>query len=137
MNKVKMVGASLLGLVSAIAAHAQDNTELASQKALEKLDNARSRAIEVDPLIGNTCYGLPCRDSEIGDSCDDAVIEGNLQKLRRLNIVDVRALSPFSCTGYCFTNDDQETRQADKCQKAEALAKLVTLAEPLKVPRKP
>lgn len=131
MNKRKIIGNSLLGLVGAITTHAQDDSELANNKALENLGNSRIQAIEVDPLVGNTCYGLPCPGESI-NNCDDAVIENNLQKLRRLNIVGTGALSPFACTGYCFSNTP-EGRQADKCEKAEALAKLVQLAEPLKV----
>jgi len=132
MNKRKMVGSSFLGMVTAIASHAQGSADLANQQALENLENSMARSIEVDPIVGNTCYGLPCPDFEVDNSCDDAVIDSNLQKLRHLNIVDTEALSPFACTGYCFS-DTPEGRHADKCEKAKALAKLVKIADPLKV----
>ncbi len=135
MNKRKMMGTGFIGMVTAIAAHAQDSADLANQQALDNLSNTKARSIEVDPLVGNTCYGLPCPDFEGDNSCDDAVIESHLQKLSLLNIVDTEALSPFACTGYCFSNTP-EGRHADKCEKAKALAKLVKLAEPLKVPVK-
>ena len=138
MNKKKIIGTSFLGIVGVIAAQAQDETNRSSQQALETLDNSKVRLIEVDPIAGNTCYGLPCEwEDEIDNSCDDAVIENNLQKLRQLNIVDVGALTPLTCIAYACAADNPEARQADKCEKAESLAKLVKLAEPLGVSIKP
>lgn len=74
MNRKTMLGTGFLGLVSGLVAHAQDNQALSSQRALANLDNSRQVIIEVDPLIGNTCYGRPCPKEDL-NNCDDAVIE--------------------------------------------------------------
>lgn len=71
------------------------------------------------------------------NTCDDATIAANLSLLNSLNIVSVTGLAPFRCHGYCFTAEDPQTAADDKCEKAAALAQLVKLATPLRVPIKP
>jgi hypothetical protein len=129
MNKSKMIKSGILGLAGLFATQAQADVASENANVLNLLRTSKTQ-VSVDALAGNTCYGKPC--PSLVDNCDDAVITSNLATLQDLNIVDVGALSPFSCTGYCISNTPKG-RQADKCAKAESLAKLVKLAAPLAV----
>jgi len=132
MNRIRIIETGILGLMSTLGSHAFANTEAESLRAIEDLGRSQNPAIRVDPLVGNTCYGLPCPGSTTDDACDNTVIQNNLAKLRELNIVSATALAPFACTGYCFSNTP-EGRQKDKCDKAEALKLLVEQSENLRV----
>jgi hypothetical protein len=79
-------------------------------------------------------YGEPKPGQPVVNNCDDAVIQSNLSKLSALNIITTGGLASY-CYGYCDRSDLQAI-QADKCEKAEALAKAVVLLAPLKVIRK-
>lgn len=84
------------------------------------------------------CYGYTCpEEPKPADNCNEQVIQSNLAKLRELNVVSVDGLAPLACYGYCVTKHDERAIQADKCEKAEALAKAVQLLAPLAVPAKP
>ncbi len=139
MTKKSIFKSSMLGLFSTMAAtqvQAQTQTETTTG-----LNNLKIEVIKTDESILRSCYGFPCPDDKTVNTCDDNIIEKNLAQLNELNIISVKSLAAFSCTGYCFSlNGDSETQeqviQADKCQKAEALAKLVELATPLRVPVK-
>ena len=99
-----------------------------SSQVLDQLSTLRREGTEPP---GN-CYGYSCPPGQTENNCDDAVIERNLSVLNALNIVTVTGLSAFKCHGYCFSNNPKE-REEDKCEKAEALDKLVKTATPLAV----
>ncbi|MGZ3712096.1 MAG: hypothetical protein ACXVBE_10075 [Bdellovibrionota bacterium] len=105
-----------------------------------KLKIAGLLSLTVLPLSSQAagyCYGYTCGEPKqptqpVVNNCDDAVIQSNLAKLSALNILTVTGLAPFACYGYSCHN--REEAEAQKCQKAEALAKSVQLLAPLAVP---
>lgn len=85
------------------------------------------------------CYGYTCPEPAPVNNCAEEVINANLAKLKSLNIVQVNGLAPIACFGYHLScgPEREQAEPADRCEKAEALAKAVQLLEPLKVPLKP
>ena len=105
---------------------------LANASSAQALDQLSSSEAGIAAQARN-CYGYVCPEpAQTENNCDDAVIDRNVAALNSLNIVTATGLAAFQCHGYCFTNNT-EGHQADKCEKADALDKLVKAAAPLAV----
>ncbi len=125
---VRLVFAAALGAANASGAFA--GTGLEGLSVTQVGEDANGRRCPY-----NLCEGE--EETPVENTCDDATIAANLTALRNLNIVTVSGLAPFRCHGYCFTAEVPDAIEDDKCEKAAALAQLVKLAAPLRVPVRP
>ena len=83
---------------------------------------------EVQKTIGGLSFYAKALASD-GSNCDPAVIEKNLDSLKKADVLDVTNLTLTAVSGHCYgpCPEDVEAGIEKHCAKAEKLAEIVEL----------